>query len=48
MTRNHWNAAVTGLALVRLGQELGTDSQLSRGIAAMIDAALALLAKFAC
>lgn len=42
MTRKHWNAALTAMVLVRLGQELGSDSQLARGIAGMIDALLRL------
>jgi hypothetical protein len=31
MTR-HWNAAIVALTLVRIGQELGTDSPAARAI----------------
>jgi hypothetical protein len=30
--RRHYNAAITALTLVRLGQELGTDSQAARAV----------------
>lgn len=32
-----WNDAIRNLALVRLGQELGTDSELAQAIAHSID-----------
>jgi hypothetical protein len=35
-----WNELVRGLLLVRLGQELGTDSPLARSIHGLIDAFL--------
>jgi hypothetical protein len=31
MTR-HWNAAIVALTLVRIGQELGTDSPAARAL----------------
>ena len=42
MTRR-WNAAMQSLVLVRLGQELGTDSDLAQAIAGSIDVALRLV-----
>ncbi len=30
--KRHYNAAITALTLVRLGQELGTDSQAARAV----------------
>lgn len=36
MKRN-WNAAVVGLSLVRLGQELGTDSPAARALHDLLD-----------
>jgi hypothetical protein len=35
-----WNELVRGLLLVRLGQELGTDSPLARSIHGLIDTLL--------
>jgi hypothetical protein len=32
MRRIQWNQLMTALVLVRIGQELGTDSRLSRAI----------------
>jgi hypothetical protein len=32
MTRRRWNSVMTGLVLVRIGQELGTDSQAARAV----------------
>jgi hypothetical protein len=37
-----WNDALRSLALVRLGQELGTDSELAQSIAHTIDFAVRL------
>jgi hypothetical protein len=45
MTRR-WNAALQSLVLVRLGQELGTSSDLAQAIAHSIDALLNSLARF--
>jgi hypothetical protein len=39
MTRR-WSAALQSLVLVRLGQELGTDSELAQAIAGGIDVAM--------
>jgi hypothetical protein len=36
-----WNDMVTALALVRLGQELGTDSQAARATHAVVELLLA-------
>jgi hypothetical protein len=41
-----WNRLLEQLVLVRLGQELGTDSDLARAIAHCIDFALGTLARF--
>jgi hypothetical protein len=43
MTRPTWTAAIRGLLLVRIGQELGTDSRLARAIHDAIDAVLAIV-----
>ena len=42
-----WNAAMQSLVLVRLGQELGTSSDLAQGLAGAIDWVIALAARFA-
>jgi len=39
----NWNSALRALLLVRLGQELGTDSQLSRAVADLIRAIVTAL-----
>jgi hypothetical protein len=41
-----WNSAFRSLLLVRLGQELGTSSELAQGIAHSIDFVLGVLARF--
>lgn len=46
MTR-HWNHAMQSLLLVRLGQELGTSSELAQAIAHGIDALVSAIARFA-
>lgn len=45
MTRSRptWNDAIRSLLLVRIGQELGTDSRLARAVHDAIDAVLAIL-----
>jgi len=43
----HWNAAIHSLICVRLGQELGTSSDLAQGLAGAIDWVIALAARFA-
>jgi len=45
MTRT-WNAAIHSLVCVRLGQELGTSSDLAQAIAHSIDFVLGILARF--
>jgi hypothetical protein len=45
MKRN-WNAALQSLVLVRMGQELGTDSDLAQAVAHSIDFVLGTLARF--
>lgn len=44
MTPDRWNQAIRALLLVRLGQELGTDSPLARAVRALLDAVCGLLA----
>ena len=39
----NWNSTLRALLLVRVGQELGTDSQLSRAVADLIGAVLSVL-----
>lgn len=40
MTPDRWNQLLHGLLLVRLGQELGTDSPLARAVRSLLDAML--------
>jgi len=35
--KRHWNTAIMALTLVRIGQELGTDSPAARAIHDMLD-----------
>jgi hypothetical protein len=44
MPRN-WNAAIHSLLCIRLGQELGTSSELAQTIAHSIDFAVGTLAR---
>jgi hypothetical protein len=44
--KRQWNAAMKSLLLVRLGQELGTSSDLAQAIAHSIDFVLGTIAKF--
>lgn len=44
--RATWNDAIRSLALIRLGQELGTDSDLAQTIAHSIDFAVRLISVF--
>ena len=37
-----WNGLIQTLVLVRLGQELGTDSQLARAVHELLDAVLTI------
>jgi len=39
----NWNTIIQSLVLVRLGQELGTDSRLARAVHDLFDAMLAML-----
>jgi hypothetical protein len=41
MTRPNWSSLVHSLVLVRLGQELGTDSRLARAIHDVIEIVVA-------
>ena len=43
MSRPTWSAVVRSLLLVRIGQELGTDSRLARAVHDAIDALLAIV-----
>jgi len=42
MTRLNWSAILHALVLVRIGQELGTDSRLARAIHDLIELVLAV------
>lgn len=42
MIRRNWSAALHALVLIRIGQELGTDSRLARAVHDMIAAVAAL------
>lgn len=44
--RRHLDAIIRSLLLVRLGQELGSDSESARLIAAFIDAAVSAASRF--
>ena len=44
--QRRWNAALQSLVLVRLGQELGTDSSLAQTVAHAIDFVVGTLARF--
>lgn len=41
-----WSRLLEALIWVRLGQELGTDSELAQGIASGIDSAIYLVGRF--
>jgi hypothetical protein len=43
MSHPNWNAMIYTLVLVRLGQELGTDSRLARAVHDLFDAVLTIL-----
>jgi hypothetical protein len=43
MTRPTWTTLLRGALLVRIGQELGTDSRLARAVHDTIDALLAIV-----
>jgi hypothetical protein len=45
MNRPTWNDAILSLLLVRIGQELGTDSRLARAVHDAIDAVIAILSQ---
>ena len=44
--KRFWNSALKSLLLVRLGQELGTASELAQAVAGGIDFALGTIARF--
>lgn len=44
--RKHLDNAIRSLLLVRLGQELGSDSELARAVAQCIDAAVSAASRF--
>lgn len=44
--KRFWNAAIHSLGMVRLGQELGTDSDLAQAVAHGIDFWVRLLGIF--
>jgi len=43
MRNMSWNGLIQTLVLVRLGQELGTDSRLARAVHDLFDAVLTVL-----
>lgn len=43
MTRPNWSAMIHALVLVRLGQELGTDSRLARTVHDLIELVVAVV-----
>jgi hypothetical protein len=44
--KRQWNAAITALTLVRIGQELGTDSPAARAIHDLLELLCAMPWKF--
>jgi hypothetical protein len=44
--RRHIDAIIRSLLLIRLGQELGSDSELARAVAQCIDAAVSAASRF--
>lgn len=48
MQRLTWSRVIDSLVMVRLGQELGTSSDLAQSIASVIDATIAILGRFIC
>lgn len=44
--RMKWDSAMSSLVLVRLGQELGTSSDLAQSIAGVIDGCITWIARF--
>lgn len=48
MRRLTWSRVVDALVCVRLGQELGTSSELAQTIAGAIDAAIAIIGRIFC
>jgi hypothetical protein len=45
MRRLTWSRVIDSLVMVRLGQELGTSSELAQSLAGVIDAAIAILGR---
>jgi hypothetical protein len=41
-----WNALLQSLVLVRLGQELGSDTQAAKSVASAIDFLISIISKF--
>jgi len=48
MQRVTWSRVIDSLVMVRLGQELGTSSELAQSIAGVIDAAIAIIGRIFC
>lgn len=46
--KRRWDDLIQGLVLVRLGQQLGTDSELAQAVAHSIDFVVGTLARFLC
>lgn len=47
MSRLNWNTALEALVLIRLGQELGSDSELARNVASLLDVLIHAAKSFA-
>ncbi len=43
--KNRWDGIIHSLVLIRLGQELGTDSQLAMYVAGFVDVVIGWLTK---
>lgn len=48
MRRVTWSKLIDSLVMVRIGQELGTSSDLAQAIAGVIDAAIAVIGRLCC
>jgi hypothetical protein len=44
--KRRWNSLIQSLVLIRLGQELGTDSEIAQAVARSIDFFVSTLARF--
>lgn len=46
--KRHADTVLHSLVLIRLGQELGTDSELARGVARAVDFVIHAMQRFLC